>query len=151
MIDTMRGLRKVQPWAFAMRRLILSVLGWMTVLIVLWISFAVPPVRPHKVEVLNSPLKPGGVMHVRTWREKVRNDCPISATRVAVRIDGLVVDLPDRNWRGGAAGTDYIDIHVGLPIWMPEGRYRFVSEAIYACPERTYSVTFPVAWFEVLQ
>lgn len=154
MRNTMHGLATRAPWKAAtvrFARTAFSGLGIFGAAVLAWFLVPLSPVEPIRTEILNSPLRAGDEMAVRSWRHKWRNDCPISATRWAERSDGLYVDLPDRVWRGGAASASYVDLHIALPRSAPPGRYSFHAEAAYACPERTYLVIFPAAEFEVIE
>lgn len=109
------------------------------------------PVLPRSTEILTPEVHAGGVLYVRSYREKVREDCPIVAFRRAVRDDGLTVPLPGSAWSGGPAGDPYFDFTIKLPPWVPAGRYSLEVDAIYQCPQIAFTVSFPPAEFEVVE
>ena len=106
------------------------------------------PVIFDRVEPLNSPVHVGEALKVRIYREKLRDDCPVSSFRSAINQDGKVYDLPDRTWQGGPVETDYLETTYDTTS-LPVGQYDLTVELAYACPEQTFTIDQPVARFRV--
>jgi hypothetical protein len=113
-----------------------------------WGSPSGPPVIFDRVEPLKSPIHVGDRLVVRIYREKRRDDCPVTSFRSAVDQDGRTYDLPDRSWAGGPAGTEYLDAEYDTSA-LPVGQYDLVVELSYACPEQTFPIDQPQARFRV--
>jgi hypothetical protein len=107
------------------------------------------PVVFDRVEVLNSPVKSGENLVVRIWREKVREDCPVLSQRLAVNQDGVVFDLPDSAWRGGPAGTPYLDYAYPTVESMPPGNYLLRVHLTYTCPNLVFNIDQPTTPFRI--
>ena len=106
------------------------------------------PVIFDRVEPLNSPVHVGNALQVRIYREKLRDDCPVSSFRSAIDQDGKVYDLPDRTWQGGPVETAYLETTYDTTS-LPVGQYDLIVELAYACPEQTFTIDQPVARFRV--
>ena len=103
-----------------------------------------------RVETLNSPVREGEVLHVRIYREKVRDDCPVTSKRLAVNQDGQVFTLEDGQHEGGPADQSYYDFgYLTLPE-MPAGEYQLRVDLTYTCPGGLmFEYTQPSAFFRI--
>ena len=110
-----------------------------------------PPVTVfERSEVLNSPVPRGGAVIVRTWRNKVREDCPVTSTRHATNIDGVNFTLPSAQWRGGDKSARWVDIAYPLIPEMAPGQYALYVTVTYACPgDLTFTLRAPPTLFRV--
>jgi len=108
------------------------------------------PIKVYKIETLNSPVCPGDTLHLRLWREKVR-DCPLISVREATNADGETYNLgsyvpPER----GVVGAPTVDLHYTTPHDIPPGNYLLRAVTTYYCPDGAHQVELPVARFRVL-
>jgi len=100
-----------------------------------WLADRTPPIVSFiKTEALNSPIAPGDALIVRIWRDKIRDDCPVTSTRYAVSQDGVTVDIEDGQWGGGPAGGEYFDFAYPTGHAMPPGNYELRVHLSYQCP-----------------
>lgn len=94
-----------------------------------------PVIAFERVEALNSPIRQGDDLTVRIWREKVRNDCPVTSIRTAVNEDGRVFEIPDAvGHEGGPVGAAYLDWTYPTDA-LPAGSYVLRVHLIYDCNE----------------
>ena len=108
------------------------------------------PVKFSRVEVLNSPIRPGQNLETRIWREKYRDDCPVWSARKAVNLaTGVPYSLPDGFSAGGESGTDYLNFTYPTIDNMPAGIYELHVDLGYFCPGITFPIKQPVATFIV--
>jgi len=127
-----------------------SLIGVLTSEAIRWGTFNDDiPVVFQRVEVLNSPIAPGGEVIVRIWRDKSRDDCPVYSQRTAVNQDGVAYDLPDAQWRGGLPDTPYLDYAYPTLATMPDGPYELRVHLTYNCPKITFEIEQPSALFRV--
>lgn len=91
----------------------------------------------EKVEVLNSPIKVGEQLLVRTWRTKVRDDCPVIAIRSAYNNNGKSYRIPSAAWAGGKSVAEYVDLIFDTRE-LPVGEYYVSSSVTYLCPGITF-------------
>lgn len=104
-----------------------------------------PPVVMERTEVLGiADNGVGYTLHVRVWREKTRNDCPVQSTRVLIH-EGTrhIYDVRSETTLGGAAGTPYVDVDYPLPRRLSRGRYTLRVSLAYLCPEETFIIPQP--------
>lgn len=109
-----------------------------------------PPVTFHSVKVLNSPLRHGSNLKVVLYRDKVRDDCPVTSLRHVIRDDGEFFEIPDAAWKGGPVGHalpfEYVTSH------LPVGKYTMYVDLTYVCPGGfVFNVDQPDIKFEVVQ
>lgn len=118
---------------------------------VLWLTYDPrQPVHFERVEVLNSPIKPGGVLEARVYRDKVRDDCTVQATRHAINQDGVAFELARYNPAPGEVGTPYLDVRYSTPIDIPEGLYTLRIRVVYECPRNLdFEFVQPLVQFRV--
>ncbi len=103
-----------------------------------------------RVETLNSPVKAGEPLRLRIWRDKERDDCPVQSERTGINQDGVVFDMPDAEWAGGAAHTDFLDLNYPTLPYMPAGEYELRVELTYTCPGGLeFNYTQPSALFRI--
>ena len=107
------------------------------------------PVRFERAEVLNSPGSPGGELQLRIWREKVRDDCPVSSKPFAIDVNGALFAFEESFSRGGPVGTEYFDASYPIPRDLPPGEYVLRDRLSYYCPSITFSIVQPLARFVV--
>lgn len=94
-----------------------------------------PPVAGfYSAEALNSPVDAGDVLLVRIHRDKVRDDCPVTSSRIAIDQDGVFFDLPDARWVGGESSVGFIEFAYPTTSNMPAGQYRLRVHLSYKCP-----------------
>jgi len=102
------------------------------------------------VETLNSPVKAGEPLRLRIWRDKERDDCPVQSERTGINQDGVVFDMPDAEWAGGPAHTDFLDLNYPTLPYMPAGEYELRVELTYTCPGGLeFNYTQPSALFRI--
>jgi hypothetical protein len=98
-----------------------------------------PVVAFTNTEVLNAePVTPGGILRVRIFREKLRDDCPVTSLRSAVALgDGMAgrsFNLPDAiASAGGPPGREFVDQGYPIPAWLEPGDYLLRVHLIYDC------------------
>lgn len=110
------------------------------------------PVQFDRVEIMNSPVRPGDTLIGRVFRDKVRDDCPVTAERMAISQDGEIIPLETVTWPGGPAGTPFFDVRYALPDDMPEGLYTLRVNVTYHCPRGLeFSLVQPLSQFRVLR
>jgi len=102
------------------------------------------------VEVLNSPVQPGGYLRLRVTRDKVRNDCPVTAARRAVDQDGKTFSLEGGVSPGGPADAEAVLLEYPIPATMPPGYYDLRVTLTYNCPTFTWVTEQPGARFRVI-
>lgn len=86
-------------------------------------------------EALNSPVLPGGVLAVRVYRDKQRNDCPLDVHTQATNADGKPTILRIRKGvPGGDKDMPYWTGSFDIPKTMPPGEYLLQSHLAYYCP-----------------
>ncbi len=107
------------------------------------------PVFIERAEALNSPLAEGEVLIVRVYRDKVRDDCPITSNRTAMDMDGRPHDLPNLRWEGAPANTEFADIPYDTSA-LPPGEYWLRVDLDYQCPGFVFEVEQPPVPFRVL-
>jgi hypothetical protein len=107
------------------------------------------PVEFHRVEVLNSPIQPGGYLELRVWREKVRSDCPVVSAPFVTDRNGVSYALPSSFSVGGPVGTEYLDVSYLTPLDLPAGSYMLRDVLSYRCPGEAFDILQPVALFVV--
>lgn len=113
-----------------------------------WRAPSGPPVIFDRVEALNSPMHVGERLLVRVYRDKLRDDCPVTSFRSAIDQDGRTYDLPDRTYSGGPTDTEFFDVEYDTTS-LPVGQYDLIVELSYACPEETFVIDQPEARFRV--
>jgi len=107
------------------------------------------PVVFERVEVLNSPVSPGGELELRAWRQKVRDDCPVVSDPFAIDVNGVSFGIAGSFSIGGPVGTPYLDISYQIPIDLPPGSYILRDRLSYRCPGRAFDIVQPLARFVV--
>lgn len=106
----------------------------------------------HKVETLNSPVEAGGLVLVRIWRDKVRDDCPVTSERHALSTDGRIYDVANATHPGGEANTEFVDIAYALPSNIPPGIYDLNVTLTFDCPgDLEFTTAQPPARFRVAE
>lgn len=109
-----------------------------------------PVVRFDRVEVQNSPVGMGEALLVRVYREKVRDDCPVTESRFAMDQDGRVHNIQTVTWAGGDDATPYVDLAYSLPLSMPDGDYVLFANLKYDCPgDHVFTYEQPPAIFRL--
>lgn len=94
-----------------------------------------PPVKTFiSSEVQNSPVGVGEPLRLRVFREKMRDDCPVTAHRTAVDQDGRVYTISTASWAGGDDDAPFVDLAYDLPASMPDGDYVLFVSLTYECP-----------------
>lgn len=97
-----------------------------------------PPINDVRYEPQNSPMAEGENLILRVYREKVRDDCPITSVRRATNASsGRTYPLAGRIWLGGEVGTEYTDLEIDTGFLSP-GQYVGVIESRYDCPAETF-------------
>ncbi len=107
------------------------------------------PVTISRAEVLNSPIFAGQPLWLRTWRDKVRDDCKLYSTRTAMDEDGAVITLPDYFGPGGPVGTAYAEVGYQTLISMHPGDYWLQIRLTFFCPGVTFDVEHPTMPFRI--
>lgn len=128
----------------------IGMVGFITIKTVM-IDERLPIQKWGKVEVLNSPIKAGEDLHVRVYREKVRDDCPVASDRQAINRDGEIVDLPDAAHEGGASDNSYVDLRYPTPSAFPADDYTLRVLLTYTCPTFSWTTPQPEARFRVVE
>lgn len=97
------------------------------------------PIHSIRYESQNSPLQVGEDLILRIYRDKVRDDCPITSIRRATSVEtGVTIGLAGRIWEGGSVSADYVDIVVNTSILSP-GQYVGIIETRYDCPRHVFT------------
>jgi len=107
------------------------------------------PVRFVDAEATNSPIVEGQNLGVVIYREKVRDDCPVTSIRNAQNADGRLIPLAGEVWPGGPIGDSlYFEYPTGI---LPPGNYTLKVDLIYSCPgDQTFYHHQPDVTFRVL-
>jgi len=116
-----------------------------------WLEDTRDPVTIDRVETLNSPVAPGETLMVRVFRDKVRDDCVVQSTRIAVNEDGVPYYLGTATVAGGPKGTKYVDVSYQLEDGLPAGEYVLRVRLTYLCPDGPHIVEQPDARFRVIK
>jgi len=90
------------------------------------------PVRFQSAEATNSPIREGEQLRIVVYREKVRDDCPVTSIRAAQTEDGRMIPLAGRIWNGGPIG-DWTALEYDTSI-LPPGVYTLKVDLQYDCP-----------------
>ena len=70
--------------------------------------------------------------------------------RTGINQDGVVFDMPDAEWAGGPAHTDFLDLNYPTLPYMPAGEYELRVELTYTCPGGLeFNYTQPSALFRI--
>jgi hypothetical protein len=106
------------------------------------------PVTFSRAEVLNSPVQAGGELHVRMWREKVRDDCPLLSRPYVIGANNAVINLSAAFSLGGPVGTPNVEFTYTIPD-LPPGEYVLHDRLSYRCPAVTFDIDQPEIAFTV--
>jgi len=90
------------------------------------------PVRFHGAEATNSPLRVGEKLQIIIYRDKIRDDCPVTSIRAAQTEDGRLIPLAGAIWEGGPIG-DWFAYTYDTSI-LPPGNYTLKVDLAYNCP-----------------
>lgn len=136
------------PWSAIWFVVLAGVIVWQAAT---WLTFDQrQPVSMDRVEILNSPIRPGDALVARIYRTKIRDDCPVTSERVAIDQDGQAVNLGRLEWPGGAVGEPYVDTAYGTAPDMPDGNYVLRVKLTYHCPrDLNFEIVQPLAPFRV--
>ena len=97
------------------------------------------PIHSIRYEPQNSPLVVGEDLILRIYREKVRDDCPITSVRRVTSVEtGVTVGLAGRIWNGGSVDASYVDIIINTSI-LDVGQYVGIIETRYDCPRHVFT------------
>lgn len=126
---------------------ILSNPVWISYILMALLSFMIitdlvqdhtPPIENVSYEPRNSPMEQGEDLILRVYRDKNRDDCPITSVRRATHAEtGITYSLPGRIWEGGEVGTEYSEFVVGTSS-LPVGQYVGHIETRYDCPNDVF-------------
>jgi hypothetical protein len=101
-----------------------------------------------QVQVTNTPLRPKEDLELCIQRDKVRDDCPVAADRIAIASSGRVYDLVDRAWAGGKKNYDTLCLTYPMPE-LPEDIYVLRTMLTYTCPEFVWTTHQPDVIFKI--
>ncbi|MEO0782514.1 MAG: hypothetical protein AAFZ46_12200 [Pseudomonadota bacterium] len=111
-----------------------------------------PVVQFTSAEAFNSPISPGSYLGVRFYREKIRNDCPVSTNIEMVDVDGQVMLFHDgSDAPGGSKDEPAWTRSFHIPANTDPGTYILRSALSYQCPGISLPFTYdlPVVPFRV--
>ena len=94
-----------------------------------------PPIQEWiSAHAINSPLEPGQVLEIEVDRIKVRDDCPVTATRNVVREDGTVTSLDHTDSKGGVSEERTLRVAYPGTVDLKPGNYILQVDLVYDCP-----------------
>ena len=111
-----------------------------------------PVVQFTSAVAFNSPVSPGSHLGVLFYREKVRNDCPVSAHTEIVDVDGKTMMIVDQNnVPGGSKNEPAWTGSFYIPDDTEPGSYIIRASLSYQCPGISQPFTYnqPVIPFRV--
>jgi len=92
-----------------------------------------PIVGGFQNSTLNSPVPLGDNLIIRTYREKVRGDCPVTSIRSVTDADGRSQPIDSIVWAGGSPTADSIELEYDTG-GLPAGQYLLNVTLTYHCP-----------------
>lgn len=91
------------------------------------------PVQFLGAEAINSPLRVGEKLKVVIYRNKIRDDCPVTSIRSVQTRDGRLIPLAGQIWEGGPIG-EYLAFEYDTSN-LDAGEYTLKVDLKYDCPK----------------